>query len=242
MKWAHFKAITFDCYGTLIDWERGIATLAMPWAQAKSPDLEPNRLLETFAVAQKYHQSVTPVLLYTEVLRRAYGDVEQEFGLLPNGLASNAEEFSRRVGDWPPFDDTIEALAALKRHYKLGVLSNVDNISLKETLNRLQVPFDVVVTAEDVSAYKPDLAHFHEAAAAFGRIGIRKDEILHVAQSRFHDIGPANRLGLTSVWVNRGHGKPGQGLGIADEQAIPTTTVTSLRQLVEAHAAAAQHS
>jgi 2-haloacid dehalogenase len=111
-------------------------------------------------------------------------------------------------------------------------LSNVDNVSLGHTLLRLRAPFAVTVTAQDVGAYKPDLAHFHEAFRRFAALGISKDEILHVAQSKRHDHGPANRLGLVSVWVNRQHGRSQPGIAFPSE-ADPALTVNSLAALAE---------
>lgn len=124
----------------------------------------------------------------------------------------------------------------LKKYYKLGILSNVDNNSLDGTLKQLSVSFDVLVTAEDVRSYKPGLAHFETALSKCAALGIGKAEILHVAQSKHHDINPGRQIGLTTVWVNRRHGKQGSGATLATE-AQPDLIVNSLAELVALHKA-----
>ena len=137
--------------------------------------------------------------------------------------------------DWPPFADTVESLKYLSRFYKLVILSNVDNASLEGTVRRqLQVPFELTVTAEDVASYKPGLPHFTRTFEQLAAKGIAKDEILHVAQSKHHDIRPGRELGLTTVWVNRRHGRPGSGATLATD-AVPHLTVNSLAELVALH-------
>jgi 2-haloacid dehalogenase len=227
-----FKALTFDCYGTLIDWDSGISDLVRPWLRDMQSAVPPDLVVSTFALMQARHQQVRPTLLYPEVLRRSWRDIEEQFGW--DESAARAETFAQSAGAWKPFPDTVESLRYLSRSYKLGILSNVDNASIAHTLKLLEVPFLTVVTAEDVSSYKPGLPHFEEAVRRLAAAGIQKSEILHVAQSKHHDMIPGRQFGLTTVWVNRRHGKKGTGATLA-ANAEPDLTVNSLAELVVIH-------
>lgn len=229
-----FKACTFDCYGTLIDWDTGISELVRPWLADMDSQVPPDLVVSTFALMQARHQQTRPALLYPEVLRRSWRDIEEQFGWDEN--LAHATAFAQSVPSWPPFSDTVESLRYLARHYRLGILSNVDNASLAGTLKLLEVPFAFTVTAEDVGSYKPGLAHFEEAFRRLAATGIRKDEILHIAQSKHHDMIPGRHLGLTTVWVNRRYGKKCTGATLA-ATAEPTLTVNSLAELVALHRA-----
>lgn len=230
----NFKALTFDCYGTLIDWENGIIRLVKPWLDEIASPVPPDLVVTAFALMQAKHQQARPTLLYPEVLRRTWRDIEGTFGWDEN--LDHAKAFASSVPSWTPFSDTIESLQYFSRSHKLAILSNVDNGSLRGTLRLLEVPFDFTVTAEDVASYKPGLAHFERAVEELSRRGISRSEILHVAQSKHHDINPGRRLGLTTVWVNRRHDKKGSGATLATS-AEPDLTVTSLAELVALHKA-----
>ena len=232
MDFQRCKALTFDCYGTLIDWETGIADLLRAWQAQTTPLVPTNLVLSAFALWQATHQQTRPALLYPEVLKRTWRDIEGTFGWEQS--AARADRFAASVGDWPPFADTVESLRYLGRFYKLAILSNVDNASLARTKVRLKVPFLLTVTAEDVGSYKPNLAHFETAYERLAEAGIARDQILHVAQSKHHDIQPARKLGLDCVWINRRDGMKGSGATIAAE-ADPNLTVTSLAELVRVH-------
>jgi 2-haloacid dehalogenase len=232
MDWKRYKALTFDCYGTLIDWETGICDFLRSWASELIPLVPTDLVLSAFALKEATHQRQRPALLYPEVLRRTWRDIEETFGWEHD--AARADMFGSSIGDWPEFTDTVESLRYFARFYKLAILSNVDKGSLARTLGRLDVPLTLTVTAEDVGAYKPDLAHFNTAFSRFAEEGISRSQILHVAQSKQHDIQPARRLGLDCVWVDRRHGKEGSGATIAAE-AEPDLTVTSLADLVGVH-------
>lgn len=228
-----FKAVTFDCYGTLIDWETGITQVVRPWMDAINPAIPTDLVITSFALHQAKHQQTRPALLYPEVLTRTWKDIERTFGWSED--RDHAAKFAASVPDWPAFADTVESLKYLSRFYKLVILSNVDNESLRETVQRhLQVPFETTVTAEDVGSYKPELPHFTRAFEQLAAKGITKDEILHVAQSKHHDIRPGRELGLTTVWVNRRHDRPGSGATLATD-AEPHLTVNSLAELVAHH-------
>lgn len=234
MKLTQFKALSFDCYGTLIDWETGIDTLVRPWLEAMNSPVPTDLVLSSFALMQAKHQQVRPALLYPEVMQRAWRDIEGQFGW--EAHPEHAEAFARSVSEWPPFADTVESLRYLSRHYKLVILSNVDNTSLAGTLRLLEVPFAFTVTAEDVGSYKPGLPHFEKTLQKLNALGLPKDSLLHVAQSKHHDINPGRQLGLSTVWVNRRFGKRGSGATLATD-ATPDITVTSLEELVQLHKA-----
>lgn len=230
-----FKAVTFDCYGTLIDWETGITQLVRPWIDAINSAIPTDLVITSFALHQAKHQQTRPTLLYPEVLVRTWKDIERTFGWQEN--PAHAAAFAASVPDWPPFADTVESLKYLARFYKLVILSNVDNASLEGTLRRqLEVPFEMTVTAEDVASYKPGLPHFTRTFEQLAARGIAKDEILHVAQSKHHDIRPGRELGLTTVWVTRRHDRPGSGATLATD-AEPHLAVKSLAELVALHKA-----
>jgi 2-haloacid dehalogenase len=229
-----YKALTFDCYGTLIDWETGITD----WVHARQTEIAvPDDLvLNTFALMGAKHQNIRPTLLYPEVLSRTWHDIESTLGWEPN--PEHAELFASSAGNWLPFTDTIGSLRYLARFYKLGILSNVDNASLKGTMTRLEVPFDLTVTAEDVGSYKPNIAHFETALTRFADRGIARNEVLHVAQSKHHDVKPCRDLDLTCVWVDRRKSKKGSGANLVSN-AEPNLTVVSLAELVKLHEAEA---
>lgn len=235
LEFSKYKLLTFDCYGTLIDWDTSISNIVQPWLIEMKSQVPPDLVVSTFALMQAKHQQTRPTLLYPEVLRHSWRDIEEQFGWDEN--LARADEFARSVPSWRPFADTIESLQYLSRHFALGILSNVDNASLSGTLRALEVPFLFTVTAEDVASYKPGEPHFDAAFQEAARHGIDKSEILHTAQSKHHDIAPGNRLGLTTIWVNRRHGKKGTGATLA-ATANPSLTVNSLAELVDLHRSA----
>jgi len=232
IEFSRFKVLTFDCYGTLVDWDSAISELVQPWLAEMGSQIPPDLVVSTFALMQPKHQQTRPTLLYPEVLRRSWRDIEDQFGWDEN--SHRADEFARSVSHWRPFPDTVESLRYLSRYFTLAILSNVDNASLAGTLKMLEVPFLFTVTAEDVRSYKPEQPHFDAAIREAAQHGVSQSEILHVAQSKHHDIFPGNRLGLTTVWVNRRRGKKGTGATLA-ATANPTLTVNSLAEFVDLH-------
>lgn len=232
IEFRRFKAVTFDCYGTLIDWESGIGNLVVPWLRDMHTQVPVDLVVSAFALMQAKHQQIRPALPYPDVLRSAWRDIEGTFGWEES--VARRDAFAASIGDWPPFPDTVDALRHLAQFYKLAILSNVDNASLSQTLKQLTVPFAFSVTAENVGSYKPALPHFNAAIGKLAGLGIGLGEILHVAQSKHHDINPGRQLGLTTVWINRRHGKRGSGATLAAE-AKPHLAVTSLAELVSLH-------
>ena len=232
MNLAGFKVLSFDCYGTLIDWESGILA-ALRQARGGDLDVTDDVALARYGQAEGAIQSDHPAMLYREVLRQVYLRLAEPFHLDPG--ATYADAFASSVGAWEPFADSVDGLAYLREHYRLAVLSNVDRQSFARTHEKLGSPFDYIFTAEEIGSYKPDLRNFQYLIANLEKDGIRQDELLHVAQSRFHDIAPARSLGMCSVWVNRRHDKGGEGVTLAADDATPDLEVKSLAELVALH-------
>ncbi|MCC7282352.1 MAG: haloacid dehalogenase [Acetobacteraceae bacterium] len=209
-----FQALTFDCYGTLIDWEGGIAAAIAPALAAEGLRHAPEAVLEAFGRFEHAHEAGDPAPLYPEVLRRTMLDVQNALGMRHD--ARQAETFAASVPDWPAFPDSAAALAVLRRHYRrLVILSNVHKAGIAASRKRLSGPggdpFDFAITAEETGCYKPALKHFERARERFAAEGIAPKNWLHVAQSLYHDHGPAKQLGLASVWIDRRMGKAGAG-------------------------------
>ncbi len=205
LDYADFDVLTFDCYGTLIDWETG---LLAAMRSALGDVAEDDELLGAYG---RYEAAAEagPYRRYREVLAAGLRGVAAELGVEVSDDA--AERFGGSVADWPAFPDSTDALRRLAAGYRLGVLTNCDDDLFAASSARLGVPFDWVVTAEQVGAYKPASAHFEELFRRLDAEGIARDRVLHVAQSRYHDHVPAQRLGLRSVWIDRRHDRPGSG-------------------------------
>ncbi len=228
-----FTTLTFDCYGTLIDWESGIAAALGPWAGRGGVDAE--ALLAAFARIENRLQRDNPTAPYPELLRKGALAIAADLGApMADG---EAEAFAASIEDWPAFPDSADGLAHLKRHYKLVVLSNVDNASFAHSNAKLSVDFDAVFTAEDIGSYKPDPRNFRYMLARLAAMGIAKSAILHTAQSPYHDIAPARQMGIATNWINRRGLKPGGGATPAAE-ATPDFEHASIAEFVEAHRAA----
>ena len=227
-----YDAVTFDCYGTLIDWDTGVADVFGPWAAAGGFPGTVSDLTAAFARQQHSHQRARPFRNYRRVIRDALADAVAELGgtITPDDL----DVFAASVGSWPAFADTIDALRHLKRRgLHLGVVSNVDDASFRDTHCRLGGLIDTVVTAEMAKAYKPDLEMFNALFGALKQVGIPRERVLHVAQSSYHDIAPANELGLDVVWIDRRHGRPGQGVTVHSD-AAPMLRFDNLEELCAA--------
>jgi 2-haloacid dehalogenase len=224
-----FDAVTFDVYGTLIDWEPSLIAFLHGWADRNSVTSSRQELLMAFDRARAEIQRERPAHLYPDVLRRCFDRISAEFGVAVD--LQDREVFAATPHQWPPYPDSHDGLKALQARAKVGALSNIDNASLDSSCRKLDFRFDLVVTAELVGAYKPDWPHFRIAIADLAALGIPRDRILHVGQSLRADITPANRLGLKCAWINR----PGRLLGLSGEgaaEAEPDLTVSSLQELV----------
>ncbi len=197
-----YAALTFDCYGTLVDWERGMRAALGRMPGCANLDLD--RLLADRDVLERELEA-GPYLPYREVLQRSLRLAAIRQGHEPS--PEEQEVFSTGIGDWPAFPDTARALEELRRRHRLAILSNVDRDQLHATLDRLGVAFDALVTAEDVRSYKPAPLHFEEALR---RLDLPAERVLHVARSPFHDLRPARALGWHAVWITRGTSDPGE--------------------------------
>jgi len=234
MRLHDFKLLTFDCYGTLIDWETGIVEgLAALIARLPNPP-ERDRILEAHARHEAQQQRYTPEMKYRDVLAVVYRRLAEEWGI--PFTQAEAAAYGESVKYWPVFPDTVGALQYLRRFYKIAILSNVDNATFAESLKLLDVDFDAVFTAEDVGLYKPDRRFFEYALSAIEARGIQRHEILHTAESLYHDLIPANEVGLPSCWIYRRFEKPGFGATI-DPGTRPQVDFqyTSMVQLTTAH-------
>ncbi len=204
-----FKALSFDCYGTLIDWEAGIAAVLVPWAVEQGFDLSDEDLLLAYADTEAAVERESPTTLYPDVLAEAFRRIGATLG------KPVSDEWAARLGasvpDWPAFDDSADALARLARHYQLIILSNVHRAGFAGSNEHLRGDFAAVITAEDVGAYKPAENHFRALDTTLTELGVKRHQLLHVAQSLFHDHVPAKREALSSVWINRRHDRPGWG-------------------------------
>lgn len=203
--YSRFEAITFDCYGTLIDWETGLLEAFGPILATHGVTADAEDILARYARHEATAEA-GPYRRYREVLATGLRGVAGELGFEPT--AGEIESFSGSVVDWPAFDDSATSLARLAERFRLGVITNCDDDLFAASNRRLGLTFDWVVTAEQAGAYKPAAATFE---AAFRRIALPRGRILHAAQSLYHDHAPAKRLGLTTVWIDRRHGRAGSG-------------------------------
>jgi 2-haloacid dehalogenase len=207
MKLTDFKVMSFDCYGTLIDWEAGILAALRPLASRIA--LDNDAILAEFAAHEVAQQAATPDMPYADLLTRVHARLAGAWGVADD--PAEAARFGASVADWPAFPDTVAALAILQKRYRLVILSNVDRDSFQATQSRLGVPFDAIHTAQDIGSYKPDPHNFEYLIERLTEDGFRKSDLLHVAQSLFHDHAPANVMGIASAWIDRRHGKTGWG-------------------------------
>jgi 2-haloacid dehalogenase len=233
MKFDEFRVLTFDCYGTLIDWETGILAVLRPWAKREGITASDAEILGAFGEAESAAEHALPTALYPEVLRATFARIAKHFGR-PEDSAT-ADLFGKSVGDWPAFSDTTDALKRLQRRFKLIVVSNVDRASFARTQKRLGIVFDAVVTAEEVGAYKPDAKMFRRALEVAKTFGAGPENILHVAQSLYHDHVPAQSFGLKTVWVRR-PSKRGEFGATRDPgvEVKPDLVVHSMKELADA--------
>jgi 2-haloacid dehalogenase len=224
LDFSRFEFLTFDCYGTLINWEAGILAALQPLLRAHRVSLPDQALLELYAELESTAEE-GPYLPYREVLATVVRGVGQRLGFTPT--VAEAQSLAASVPQWPPFPDSVAALAQLRTRFGLAVISNVDDDLFAASARLLGNPFTHAITAQQAGSYKPSHNNFQ---LAFKRLGVSKEKILHVAESRHHDITPARALGLTSVWVNRRAGKDGSG-ATRSSQAQPDLEVRDLRSL-----------
>lgn len=234
MKLSDFKVLTFDCYGTLIDWNTGISASLTPWIEREKIAVTMNEVLAAHGRHEAALQAELPRMRYSALLAEVMKRLGAEFAAQVTDEDALAHGHSIR--EWPAFPDSADALRYLQRHFRLVVLSNVDCESFTHSNARLGVTFDRVFTAEEIGSYKPDLANFRYMLAKLGDDGVQPHEVLHVAESLFHDHVPAQRLGLRSCWIRRQHDKEGYGATHPpEEDARYDFHFRSLGELADAH-------
>lgn len=236
MKLTDFKALTFDCYGTLIDWESGMIAGLAPLTARVTRDLSRDDILQAHARHESAQQRQTPGRRYRDLLPVVYRRLAEEWGVPVTWDECRA--YGDSVKHWPAFPDSADALRYLKQHYRLVILSNVDNESFAASNAKLGVAFDAVYTAEDCGAYKPDPGNFDYMLGHLAALGIGKGDILHTAESMFHDHVPARAIGLASCWIYRRHAQQGFGATMNPGDLPPVDfRFDSMADLVAAHRA-----
>lgn len=230
----HYAALSFDCYGTLIDWEAGILGFLRPWTERNGIQADDETLLAAFSRHERHQQETHPARLYPHLLGDVLHGIAADLGITASDV--DAQAFGASVGDWPAFDDSHDALAYLGRHYRLIILSNVDRASFAKSNERLGVEFDAAITAEDVGSYKPTPENFRRAMTAAERLTGRDDALLHVGESLHHDIAPAQAMGLPVVWIDRARARGGpRASGALEDIDPPDREYDSMQAFAEAH-------
>lgn len=236
MKLTDFKVLTFDCYGTLIDWESGMLAGLAPLTNRLNHSLTHNEILEAHAQHESFQQLQTPTKPYREVLAIVYQRFAEQWGIPVDW--EECVQYGNSVKRWPAFPDSADALRYLKQHYKLVILSNVDHASFAESNRKLGIDFDAIYTAEAIGSYKPADANFEYMLKMLRSLGFEKSEILHTAESMFHDHAPANRHGLKSCWIYRRYAKEGFGATMPPgEMPAYDFRFNSMAEMADAHRA-----
>jgi 2-haloacid dehalogenase len=226
LDFSQFQYLSFDCYGTLIDWEHGILGYLRPLLSRKGREVSDGEILNLYSKSEPAEQQL-PYRTYHEVLAAVMHDFAREFRV--EFSDEEAAGLADSIRDWEPFPDTVSALKRLKSRYKLAILSNIDDDQFAFTAPKLGVEFDCVVTAQQVQSYKPALRNFE---TLLDRLSIQKSRLLHVAESLFHDVAPARTLGIANVWVNRRQGRPAAATKlVAVQPDIEVPTVGALADL-----------
>ena len=226
MDFATFTHLTFDCYGTLIDWETGILAAVTPILARHGVVADAETILQLY-VKYEAQQEAGSYKPYREVLQGVMAGMASELGFTPT--VSELQSLPDSVGRWPSFADTVAALTRLQTRYKLAIVSNIDDAMFAATNILLQVEFEHIITAQQVRSYKPAPRHFQ---VALERLGVPQQHVLHVAQSLYHDHVPARALGLTTVWVQRPSRLAGTGLALP-AQTVPDLAVPDLQSLID---------
>jgi 2-haloacid dehalogenase len=208
VKFSDVRLLSFDCYGTLIDWEFGITEVVRRLAQPHGVHPTEQEVLSLFASHETHVQDANPTWTYPVILAETWRRMAESLGLpscanQPEQCERDAHAFASSVPTWPAFPDSHQALIDLQSRCKLVILSNVDNASFAGSNARLGVIFDAILTAQDIGSYKPDVRNFHVLLERARAMGVGPEQHLHVAQSLFHDHVPAQSVGLKTVWINR---------------------------------------
>ena len=225
LDFTRFEWLSFDCYGTLIDWESGILGYLRPLLESKGCAIGDAQILNLYSELEPREQA-GEYRSYREVLAGVVRGFARELRFEVTG--AEAAGLADSIRDWEPFADTVPALHRLHSRYKLAILSNIDDDLFAYSARKLQVPFDCVVTAQQVRSYKPSLNNFE---TLLRRLASPRDRLLHVAESLYHDVGAARSLGIATVWVNRRQGKPAASK-LAEAQAdLEVPDIANLAEL-----------
>ena len=206
---SEYKVLSFDCYGTLIDWESGILAALQPLRDRHDGTLADDEWLEMHARLESRQQKSTPTMPYSRILSVVYRRLSEFLGLSTDW--DECERYGNSVGSWPIFPDTTDALRRLKETHALVILSNVDNRSFSRSNELLGIAFDAIYTAEDIGSYKPDMANFQYMLHTLSDTGVKNHQVLHVAESMFHDHVPARQVPLDNCWIHRRWERSGYG-------------------------------
>ena len=236
MRLSDFKVLTFDVYGTLIDWESGMIAGLKPLTDRVDPELSRDEILQAHALHESTQQSYTPAMRYQDLLPLVYRRLAEQWGVSVNW--AECLNYGQSVKQWPAFADSAASLEYLKDHFKLVVLTNTDNDSFMHSQMKLKADFNGIYTAEDVGSYKPADRNFDYMLEKLATQGVEKHEILHTAESMFHDHEPANRFGLTCCHIYRRFDQEGFGATMTPGE-MPTWQFrfNSMAELVKAHQA-----
>ena len=225
LDFSRFQWLSFDCYGTLIDWETGILSYLRPLLQAKGCTVGDAQILTMYSEFEP-RQQAGHYRCYREVLASVVRDFARQLHF--EVTDEEAGGLAESIRDWQPFADTVAGLQRLHPRYKLAILSNIDNDLFAFTASKLEVPFDAVVTAQQVHSYKPSLNNFE---ALLRRYAIPRERLLHVAESLYHDVVPAHSLEIATVWVNRRQGRKAAATKLVAAQ--PDLEVRDIAALAE---------
>ncbi len=210
MRLTDFKVLTFDTYGTLIDWETGIHAALGPLLARLEHKPTRDRALEQFGAAESAQQAATPDMIYSRLLSEVYRTLAKGWGVKTDD--AEAARFGASVKNWPAFPDSRAALHYLNQHYRMVTLTNCDRASYRGSDERLGHPWDAIYTAQDIGSYKPSRRNFdYLLEQVKAKFGFGKADILHTAQSLFHDHVPATAMGLATAWIDRRHDAEGYG-------------------------------
>jgi 2-haloacid dehalogenase len=226
MDFSRFTTISFDCYGTLIDWESGMLPVLRALLVRHKCNLGDPAILELYGEFEANAEG-GPYRPYRDVLESVVRAFGERLGFQPS--PSEVLSLPESVPSWPPFSDTVAALQALKKCYRLAVISNIDDDLFAQTRKLLGVEFDAVVTAQQAQSYKPSRRNFE---LVLQTLGIPRGQLLHAAQSIYHDVVPARSLGIATVWVNRTSARPGIG-AVRAAEANPDLEVPDLATLAK---------
>ncbi len=233
-----FRTLSFDCYGTLIDWESGIWSQLQPWLTTVAPrhqavsQYDRESILAQFGALESAVEDKSPDALYPQILTEVHHQLADRLEIERDSDA--AQKFAASVGEWPPFTDTAKALKRLSRRYRLVILSNIDRNSFSHSALQIGVEFDAVHTAQDIGSYKPDHRNFEYLLRRETELGIFPEQILHVAQSLYHDHVPAQASGLATCWIDRRDGQIGGATPTPEQPVQPHWRFSSMSDFAAA--------